>query len=465
MTTMSDYDQLRDRLVSAGQDHVLRFWNSLEPARQGAFAADLESVDLEQLAALHAKAVADVASTPGKVTPLSQITKGENPSSDARARAVGEELLAAGKVAAFTVAGGQGTRLGHDGPKGTFAATPIKGKPLFQVFAEKLLALGDRFGRPVPWYVMTSPLNHEQTTAFFESNDDFGLSPDQTMFFSQGTMPAVDADGHLILAAKDALFRSPDGHGGSLRALQVSGAVEDMRNRGIEDIYYFQVDNPVVEMCDPLFMGYHHMEGSAFSSKTVPKREPGEKVGILAEVDGKPGVIEYSDLSDSLRHARDADGKLTFRAGNIAVHGISRAFVERLNEGVFALPYHIARKDIPGLQPDGSVEKNPGVKFETFVFDALPLADKIMVLEVDRASEFSPIKNREGSDSPETSRRDQSTQFACWLEACGVDVPRDADGFSVHGIEIAPRFADSEAALEARKEALPRAIDGDTYLG
>lgn len=462
---MTAYDALQHRFAAAGQSHVFAFWDSLDPAQQDAFAADLESVDLEQIAALHRKAAAGERTTPGSLAPLPQFTRGEDAAADARAREVGEGLLRDGKVAAFTVAGGQGTRLGHDGPKGTFPATPIKGKPLFQVFAEKLLALGDRFGRPVPWYLMTSPLNHEQTTSFFESNDFFGLDRDQVMFFSQGTMPAVDDEGRLILSAKDALFRSPDGHGGSLRALHASGAIDDMRTRGVEEIYYFQVDNPVMEMCDPVFMGYHRMEGSEFSSKVVPKREPGEKVGVLAEIDGKPGVIEYSDLADSLRDARDDDGKLTFRAGNIAVHGISRAFVEKLNEGTFGLPFHIARKEIPGVQADGTVEKRPGVKFETFVFDALPLASKVMVLEVPRASEFSPIKNREGSDSPETSRRDQSAQFASWLIAAGVAVPTDDEGFPTVNIEISPRFADSAEALLARKSELPASIDGDTYLG
>lgn len=457
-------ETLRKRLIAAQQDHVLMFWDSLGDTERRSLLADIASVHLGQLADLHRRSRGDSSSAPGSVQALPQVVKGEDSQADAAARAVGEQLLREGRSCAFTVAGGQGTRLGHDGPKGTFPATPLQGKPLFQIFAEKLLVLERRFGHPVPWYVMTSPGNHVDTTSFFQEQGYFGLQKDHVMFFQQGTMPAIDINGRLVLESDHALFRSPDGHGGSLRALSESGAVADMKERGVEDIYYFQVDNPLVEMCDPTFMGYHRQQGSEFSSKAVPKRAPEEQVGILVLKDGKPGVIEYSDLADDLRDAREDDGRLRFRAGNIAVHGISRRFVERLNQGGFALPIHIARKKIPAMHPDGTVGPVDGIKFEMFVFDALPLAEKVLLMEVPRASEFSPIKNRAGRDSPETSWRDQSSQFADWLESADVTVPRDGDGCPMHRIEICPLFADSAADVRARRAELPATIEADTII-
>jgi len=457
-------DALRERLASLGQEHVLVFWDQLSQDEQDQLIKDVASVDLEHLASLCVEAREAVPESPSRVEPLPQVTKGEDPEGDTRAGEVGWEMLREGKICAFTVAGGQGTRLGFDGPKGTYPAGAVTGHSLFQLFAEKLRAVSRRAGRVVPWYIMTSPINDGDTRAFFAGNGWFGLEPEDVMFLQQGTMPAVDEGGRLILESKNGLCRSPDGHGGSLRALSSSGALADMKRRGVEEIYYFQVDNPLLEMCDPVFMGYHRESGSEFSSKSVPKREPGEKVGVLVSADGKPGVIEYSDLADDLRHAREEDGRLRFRAGNIAVHGISRAFVERLNEGGFALPHHFARKNLRGIGQDGTPTEIPGIKFETFVFDALPLAERVMLMEVDRASEFSPIKNREGADSASSSKAHQSAMFASWLEAAGVDVSRTADGGLEHLIEVSPLFAGDRDELLSRKGDLPSRIDGDTFI-
>jgi len=457
--------QLRERLEAAGQEHALAFWDRLGDEKRLALQRDLEAVDLEQMRRLHDLACADSPQRPSMVEPIPQITRGEHAQADDDARAVGEDLLREGRVAAFVVAGGQGTRLGHEGPKGTYPATPVRGCPLFQVFAEKVCALERRYGHPVPFYVMTSPSNHEATTSFFDKNENFGLDAAHLRFFSQGTMPALDQDGRLVLDAPHRLFRSPDGHGGSLRALATSGALEDMKTRGIEEIFYFQVDNPLVEMCDPMFLGYHRSTGSAFSSKSVPKRDPEEKVGVLCLSDGKPSVIEYSDLSEDLRNERDAEGRLRFRAGNIAIHIISRSFVEGITgEGAFRLPFHVARKEVPTIDSDGTPGHTPGFKFETFVFDGLPLANGVMVFEVDRETDFSPIKNREGADSPSSSRRDQTELFSTWLDAVGVDVPRGASGDSEHAIEISPLFADGIDSLRGRIDDLPQRVEGDLVL-
>lgn len=454
---------LQERLAAAGQSHVLAHAASLGEEATERLVADLSDLDLELVRELVELSAAPAKAPAGELTPLPAVTEGSHPDEDAEARKIGEELLRQGKVAAFTVAGGQGTRLGHAGPKGTFKVTPLLGKPLFQVFAERIGALSRRHGATIPWYVMTSPLNHEDTVEFFAENRFFGLAQEDVVFFAQGTMPALTKDGKLILSGPDALFRSPDGHGGSLRAMHTSGALADMRSRGIEEIFYFQVDNPMVRICDPTFLGYHRQTGSDFSSKAVPKRDPFEKVGVLVKAGDSPTVIEYSDLPEELRDARDEDGKLAYRAGNVAIHFIRRAFVEELNRDRFSLPWHIAKKKIP-VWNDGSVEEQEGLKFETFVFDALPLAGRTLVMEVERGLDFSPVKNAEGSDSPRTARDDQVLAWAGWLDAAGLEVPRDGEGHPTVGIEIPASFALDAEELLAKKELLPSKIDGDFLL-
>ena len=455
-----DIEALLRRLVSAGQEHLAEHARSLAPAERAAFCRELDAVDLGLVRRLLADPVDDDLAS-GAIEPFPAVSLEGSAAESCRAR--GEALLAAGKVAAFVVAGGQGSRLGHEGPKGTYPATPLTGKPLFQVFAEKLLARGRRAGRAIPLLVMTSPLNDGETREFFARHGHFGLDPADVAFFPQGTLPAVDATGRLLLAEPTRLFRSPDGHGGSLRALHGSGELDRLRDRGVEHVFYFQVDNPLVDLCDPVFLGHHVTEGSEYSCKVVRKRDPGEKVGVVARRGGRPCVVEYSDLPADLRDARLPDGSLRFKEGSIAIHALTLDFIARLNEGGFQLPFHQARKAIPVYEQGRFVEV-PGIKFETFVFDALPFARQVAVLEVPREREFSPIKNRDGADSPATSRADQTRLFAGWLERVGVTVPRDGAGQPRHTIEISPLFADGPDALLARRQRLPDAVAGDLLL-
>ena len=296
------------------------------------FGEQLQDVDFGLLKRLVAEAAAPPSAAPeAPPEPPEVVRKGADAARDAAFRKTGEELLKAGKVAALVVAGGQGSRLGHPGPKGTFPATPVRKKSLFRLFSEKLRALGARYGRAVPFFVMTSEENHADTVAFFEANGRFGLGAQQVVFFTQGMLPAVDATGRLVMKEPGVLFRSPNGHGGTLLALHRSGALDDLTRRGVEEIFYFQVDNPLVEMCDPVFLGGHRAQAADFSSKVVPKSGPDEKVGVLVRRAGVSGVVEYSDLAPELRNARDASGALRFSAGNIAVHALRVDFVRRLN--------------------------------------------------------------------------------------------------------------------------------------
>jgi UDP-N-acetylglucosamine/UDP-N-acetylgalactosamine diphosphorylase len=347
-----------------------------------------------------------------------------------------------------------------------FPAGAVTGKTLFQFFAEGLLAASRKYSAPVPWYIMTSPLNHEATVEYFEKNGHLGLDPRDVMFFPQGTIPSFEmGTGRILLAAKDELATNPDGHGGSLKALFTSGAIDEMRNRGIQHISYFQVDNPLVRVVDPVFLGPHASapdSSGEMSSKMIPKTGPDEKLGVFCSVEGRTQVIEYSDLPKDLAQQRLGDGSLRFLAGSIAVHILSVEFVARLNTDTeFSLPYHLAEKKIPHIdlatgqlvQPG----KNNGVKLERFVFDALPMCKGSIVYETSRAEEFAPIKNATGVDSVESSHRIQTQRAARWLEARGVIIPRDAAGEPDCTLEMSPLTSMEESDLNAGK--LPRRIE------
>lgn len=462
--------ELTTRLLVAGQQHVLQFHDQLGPAEKLAFETQLLSLDWKLIGKLietivrkpsHFTLPPDV--QPASYFPHEPATAADEAKYDA-ALARGEQLLRQGRIAAFVVAGGQGTRLGWEGPKGTFPATPIKKKPLFQCFAEYLLALGARYGKPVPFYIMTSPLNDAATRAFWKDNNFFGMNPHDVMFFPQDSLPAIDFDGRVLLERKDSLALSPNGHGGSLLALYKSAAIDDMARRGVTQISYFQVDNPIVRCIDPLFIGLHDLEGAQMSSKMLPKAFGKEKLGNFCIIDGKLTVIEYSDLPDELAEQRLDNGQLRFRAGSIALHAIRRDFVELVNAQGFALPYHRAEKKVPYIDlTTGQLmkpEKPNAVKMETFVFDALPLTDHSIIFEADRLDEFGPIKQPEGIDSVVSSHETTTRRNAMWLERAGIKVPQKADGTADCVIEIAPSFALYVADVVAKKDQVPEITPG-----
>jgi UDP-N-acetylglucosamine/UDP-N-acetylgalactosamine diphosphorylase len=311
---------------------------------------------------------------------------------------------------------------------------------------------------------MTSPLNHSETIKIFEANDYFGLDKSDVLMFQQGTNPNFGVDGRILLAEKGRIATSPDGHGGSLRALYKSGAVADMQERGIEQISYWQIDNPLINIFDPLFIGLHALEGAEMSSKSLVKAHPMEKVGNFCLVDGKVTVIEYSDLPEDQANRRNADGSLTFELGSIAIHIISVEFVEKLNRDGFGLPIHRAFKKIPRVDEKGNpvLPSEPnGVKLETFVFDALSLAEKSIILQTIRSEEFAPTKNATGDDSPEVTRRMMIERAAGWLEAAGVEVPRKPDGSVDCAVEIAPSFALYKEDVAAKADQIGPIEPGD----
>jgi UDP-N-acetylglucosamine/UDP-N-acetylgalactosamine diphosphorylase len=376
-----------------------------------------------------------------------------------RYRSHGENLLRQGKVAALVVAGGQGSRLGIEAPKGVVQVSPVTGKSLFQIHAEKIRALAWKYSCALPLFVMTSRENDQATRAFFAEHAFFGLEPKEVFFFVQGMLPSVTPEGRLILSRDGGLFLNPDGHGGTLAALRKSGSLDLMQDRGIEEIFYFQVDNPLVVMCDPLFIGLHNLKGAGMSSKVVRKRDFGEKVGVIAQVDGLTRVVEYSDMSDEMRYAVDQEGRMLYWAGNGAIHVIRLDFVQSLTGTDLRLPFHKAGKAIATLDDAGKTVEIKGVKFETFIFDALPMARCPVNLEVVREAEFAPVKNREGEDSLDTAKAMQSDLHRSWLAEMGIGVEPGCL------VEISPLIALEKDDLKAQVESLPKNIVKDMYIG
>lgn len=458
---MSTNHPLIEKFQRAGQGQVFAFFDELAPDAQRRLLEEAAEIDLAEVERLTKTLLVKGAATGVSLEGLSPAPyekrpeHGGDPAAWARAKAAGELALRQGSVAAFTVAGGQGTRLGYDGPKGTFPVTPLKHKPLFQVFAEKIRATGLRYARPIHWFIMTSHANHAATEAFFAEHDFFGLDRNRVHFFRQGRMPAVNFEGKILLETKGSIALSPDGHGGSLRALERSGALDLMKKEGIATLSYFQVDNPLVRSIDPEFIGWHILQRSEMSSKMVPKAYAEEKVGHFCMQNGKLVVVEYSDLPMGMQRETDAQGTLRYLAGSIAIHVLDREFIRRMavgGEGI-ALPFHRADKKIPTVDATGKTvkpEKPNGVKFEMFVFDALPFAQNPVVIETRRENDFSPVKNAEGLDSPKTCRDDQIRQFVRWLRANGAAVETDASGLPSFGIEVSPLFGyDGDSFAEA----------------
>lgn len=453
---------VRELLDRHDQDHLLRFVDDLAPDQRLALVHQIEAINFKELNGLIETYVhhPPEASLPERLEPASYYPHDPDGRYDPiEYRNTGKELIRLGRVAAFTVAGGQGTRLGWRGPKGTYPATVVTGKPLFRVIAEQIIAAERVYGVMIPWYIMTSPMNDAETRAFFQDNNCFGMMRSNIFMFPQGLMPSLDAStGKLLLAQKHQIARNPDGHGGSIKALRESGAIEDMRARGIEHISYFQIDNPLVRVIDPLFIGLHAKapdSSAEMSSKMVVKAGPDEKVGVFCRGDDRTQVIEYSDLPESYARELDANDSLRFNAGSIAIHMIGVEFVEKLTADPdhFALPYHRAVKKVPYVDLESGrliePEQPNAVKLETFVFDAIPLAGSSIVLETLRVEEFAPLKNREGVDSAATSRQIQSDRHGGWLEAHGVKVPRDENGSVSARIEISPLTAVESSDLVA----------------
>ena len=462
MSIQKDYENIKNMLNNHRQSHILAFWDQLHEGQRQNMLAQIQRLDLAKIDVWVEKFIKNYAPDVIKGNFVPAMSYNATPAGPDQQRKyteavkLGAELIAAGKVAAFVVAGGQGTRLGFDGPKGNFPISPVRDKTLFRIFADTIAAVSQKYQADCPWYVMTSPLNYGETKEIFRSNKHYGLDEKNVFIFQQGTLPNFSPDGKILLEEKAKIACSPDGHGGSLSALYQSGALDDMKRRGIEFLSYWQVDNPLINIFDPLFIGLHVLDKAEMSSKALIKSGPKEKVGNFCLVDGRVTVIEYSDLPDELAKSRNPDGSLVFELGSIAIHIINRTFVEKLNAGEFSLPLHRAVKNIRHIDKNGNAVESDDIKLESFVFDALPLASKSVILQTIRSEEFAPTKNATGVDSVETTRQMMTARAADWLESAGVTVPRKPDGSVDCLLEIAPSFALKKEDIKEKLNQIPK---------
>ncbi len=423
---------IQERLARHGQAHLLEDIDQLDAEIRERFLARLAAVDWAELA--HPAAPVPVAEVGASrvVDAAERIRRGEE-----LVRA-GEQTYAEGAVAVLIVAGGQGTRLGYDGPKGCFSIGALSGKSIYQIQAEKVAALSRRTGHEVPLLVMTSPMTDAATRAFFAEQNDFGLAEGQVRFFCQGTVPSIDSEGHALLAAPGRLLENPDGHGGCFTALVASGRLAELERAGIRRIVYIQVDNILAPVDDPELVGLAELEAADVVTKVLAKAHPDEKVGHLVRVGDRDRIIEYTELSQDETRLRNADGELVYRWGSPAMHCWGLGFLHGLAQRDFKPPLHRSAKPLQAWV-DGAVQQVQGWKCERFIFDLIPEAPVSIGLELDRTAEFAPVKNADekGVDCPATARRLASDLYASWLRAEGVEVVLDEN----QHIEISPLYA------------------------
>ncbi|NMC18873.1 MAG: UDPGP type 1 family protein [Thermogutta sp.] len=456
------------RLREYDQGHLLAAWDDLSPDRREALLESLQAVDFDLIRRLYENRgykpeIGDL---------LRNATSPRGPRLSDRADAArrraavecGEEALRGGRAACVLVAGGQGSRLGFEHPKGMFPIGPLSRHSLFQIFAEKILARGKRYGRRLPLALMTSPLTHAETVDYFERHERFGLG-DDLHIFCQGTMPAVDATtGRILMARPDALALSPDGHGGMLAAIHRSGVLERFRQEGVRHLFYFQVDNPLLDVADPEFIGWHILAGSEMSTLVIAKQTPLDKVGNVVQVGDRLHVVEYSDLPQDLAVRPGLDGKPLLWAGSIGVHVMEVDFLARVADLAEALPFHVALKKMTYYDPETRTIVEPetanAVKFERFIFDLIPHAENAIVIEAAENDQFAPLKNAPGAarDTPEYVRDRMAAKCRRLLREAGCETPGDPI------VEISPLFALDSWELSQR---LPRGtrIASPTYFG
>lgn len=450
---------LKEKYEKAGQSQVFTFYDSLSTAEKASLFGQLEGFDPE-----HINKITERALNPPKEEGEEEEDKLEPlPDSatasilDSKAEDIekwyssGLDLIAANKVGVVLMAGGQGTRLGSSAPKGCYDIGLPSHKSLFQIQAERIRKVeelaaskaGTEKGSVVvPWYVMTSGPTRGPTESFFKEHNYFGLNESQVFVFEQGVLPCISNDNKILLESKSKVAVAPDGNGGIYQALVLSGAIDDMRKRGIEHIHAYCVDNCLVKVADPVFIGFSAGKDVDIATKVVRKRNATESVGLILSKNGKASVVEYSEIDKATAEAEDPKqaGVLKFRAANIVNHYYSFRFLESIPEWAHKLPHHVARKKIPSANLEtgktDKPEKPNGIKLEQFVFDCFPMLalEKFACMEVRREDEFSPLKNAPGTgeDDPETSKRDITNQGQRWAQAAGATVV--ADG----GIEISP---------------------------
>lgn len=444
---MIDFSVAQAQLETRGQSHLLAFWRSLSEHERVSLLGQIDSIDFDLMDGLTQKWIRDRPDHDAfdSIEPVPVISSDQAASERAKqALEAGEDALRNGRVGLVLVAGGQGTRLDYDGPKGAYPIGPVSQRSLFAFHAEKILNTQRRYGCTLPWYIMVAESNEAATRAFFSHHEYFGLREQDVSFFKQRTVPCVGEDGKFFLETPSRIAMNPNGHGGSIPAMVENGITADATKRGIDILSYFQVDNWTVKVADPYFIGLQCLEECGMSCKVYRKGELRESAGVFCLCDGQVRVIEYTelDLYPQLLET-DPEGRLKHFAANCAIHVFSVDFIEQIYERFDEFPWHCSHKKIPHIDSNGDAvnpERPNGYKFETFVFDALRFTPKTPVtLEIERAGEFTPIKQLSGPHSVEAARDDMRTYWLGWLAAAGWVEP-DGDNDSMV-VEISPEFA------------------------
>ena len=453
--------ELKEQYEKAGQEQVFTFYDELDIAEKAGLFERLSTINPERINDITRKALNPTKEASKEETKLAPLPESATASilDDSKAGNIekwynsGLDIAAEGKVAVVLMAGGQGTRLGSAAPKGCFDIGLPSKKSLFQIQAERIWKIQQlaekKSGKKnivIPWYIMTSGPTRKPTEQYFEEHNYFGLCKDDVVIFEQGVLPCISNDGKILLESKSKVAVAPDGNGGIYQAVLTSNVRSDMRQRGIQHIHAYCVDNCLVKVADPVFIGFSAAKDVDIGTKVVRKRHAKESVGLILEKNGKPDVVEYSEIDSATAEAKDPKNSdlLKFRAANIVNHYYSFRYLETIEEWVHKLPHHVARKKIPYIDTEKreamKPEKPNGIKLEQFVFDVFPMIDpkKFACLEVKREDEFSPLKNARGSgeDDPETSKRDVMNQGKRWVQAVGGTI--EDEGGEGAGVEVSP---------------------------
>lgn len=467
--TQPTLEQLEAILAPYQQQHLLAGWDTLDPTRRDQFARQLMELDFDQLAAQQQSDQSNDGPEAAEFEPasairLDQASSHTLPASDrGQARMLGEAALRDGRLAMVLVAGGQGSRLGVAYPKCMLPVGPLSERSLMEMVIDQLLAVGRRYDVEIPLRIMTSPAVHQQTAEFLDQHRQFGMSPGQCQLFCQAVLPTLDSsNGSLLLAEPGQLLTNPDGHGGLVQALQASGLLSEFEELGADLLFYAQVDNPLVQVCQPEFIGHHLAADSEMTTQVVAKTHGLERTGNLVSHAGQLRVVEYSELPSALAEQCEEDGSLRFWAGSIAVHLFNRQLLEQAAGQADWLPLHRAQKQVECLPPASDLlaaTERTAIKFERFIFDLLPRATNPLLVEVERQAAFAPIKNDDSAESDTAKLAQQAivNLHRSWLLAAGVRIDDDLP------IEIHPGWARDAEQVRQRTD-LPDSISEPTYL-
>ena len=398
-------EEIKRTLKKYGQEHLLNFYETLDERKQDQLLEQIENIDFELISSLYNKTKDGNKNDDADIEPIDYIDKYKLNGDYKFYEEIGEKAIRAGKLAVVTMAGGQGTRLGHDGPKGTYDIGLESHKSLFELLCDYIKEQANKYNVQIPWFIMTSKENNQATVEFFKQNKFFGYEKN-IFFFVQGQLPMIDTEGKILIGEDYLIKEAADGHGGVYESLVKSKMVEKMKQLGIEWVFIGGVDNCLVKMVDPVLMGIAIDKGVTAAGKSVVKANPHEKVGAFCRKNGKPSVVEYSEITDEMAEATDENGELLYGESHILCNLFSISAIERM--GSNPLPYHSAFKKATYIDKEGNkvVPTSPNAyKFEAFLFDAFGEVDDMAILRVKREEEFAPVKNAEGVDSPETARK------------------------------------------------------------